>query len=81
MIPERDLTRGKPLGGSIRRLAQDPGKIEEMQRNAASLGNARAAADIVDECRWRCLAAGRVTGDRCIGDQCKEMQKRNLRRD
>jgi UDP-N-acetylglucosamine--N-acetylmuramyl-(pentapeptide) pyrophosphoryl-undecaprenol N-acetylglucosamine transferase len=49
MIPERDLT-GEALAGVIRRLAQDPVKIEEMQRNAASLGNARAAADIVDEC-------------------------------
>jgi UDP-N-acetylglucosamine--N-acetylmuramyl-(pentapeptide) pyrophosphoryl-undecaprenol N-acetylglucosamine transferase len=49
MIPERALT-GESLSGVIRRLAQDPGKIEEMQRNAASLGNARAAADIVDEC-------------------------------
>jgi UDP-N-acetylglucosamine--N-acetylmuramyl-(pentapeptide) pyrophosphoryl-undecaprenol N-acetylglucosamine transferase len=49
MIPERDLT-GESLSGVIRRLAQDPGKIEEMERNAASLGNARAAADIVDEC-------------------------------
>jgi UDP-N-acetylglucosamine--N-acetylmuramyl-(pentapeptide) pyrophosphoryl-undecaprenol N-acetylglucosamine transferase len=49
MIPERALT-GESLSGVIRRLAQDPVKIEEMQRNAASLGNARAAADIVDEC-------------------------------
>lgn len=49
MIPERALT-GESLSGIIRRLAQDPGKIEEMERNAASLGNARAAADIVDEC-------------------------------
>jgi len=49
MIPERDLT-GESLSGVIRRLAQDPGKIGEMQHNAASLGNARAAADIVDEC-------------------------------
>jgi UDP-N-acetylglucosamine--N-acetylmuramyl-(pentapeptide) pyrophosphoryl-undecaprenol N-acetylglucosamine transferase len=49
MIPERDLT-GESLSGLIRQLAQDPGKIEEMQHNAASLGNARAAADIVDEC-------------------------------
>jgi UDP-N-acetylglucosamine--N-acetylmuramyl-(pentapeptide) pyrophosphoryl-undecaprenol N-acetylglucosamine transferase len=49
MIPERDLT-GESLSGLIRQLAQDPGKIEEMERNAASLGNARAAADIVDEC-------------------------------
>jgi UDP-N-acetylglucosamine--N-acetylmuramyl-(pentapeptide) pyrophosphoryl-undecaprenol N-acetylglucosamine transferase len=49
MIPERDLT-GESLSGIIRRLAQDPGKIEEMGRMAASLGNARAAADIVDEC-------------------------------
>ena len=49
MIPERDLT-GESLSGVIRRLAQDPGKIEEMERKAAGLGNARAAADIVDEC-------------------------------
>jgi len=48
MIPERALT-GESLSGVIRRLAQDPGKIGEMQHNAASLGNARAAADIVDE--------------------------------
>jgi UDP-N-acetylglucosamine--N-acetylmuramyl-(pentapeptide) pyrophosphoryl-undecaprenol N-acetylglucosamine transferase len=49
MIPERDLT-GETLAGVIRRLAQDQGKIAEMEKNAASLGNARAAADIVDEC-------------------------------
>ena len=49
MIPERDLT-GESLSGIIRRLAGEPGKIEEMERNAAGLGNARAAADIVDEC-------------------------------
>jgi len=49
MIPERDLT-GENLSGIIRRLAKEPGRIEEMERNAASLGNARAAADIVDEC-------------------------------
>jgi UDP-N-acetylglucosamine:LPS N-acetylglucosamine transferase len=49
MIPERDLT-GESLSGLIRQLAQDPVKIEEMQHNAASLGNARAAEDIVDEC-------------------------------
>jgi UDP-N-acetylglucosamine--N-acetylmuramyl-(pentapeptide) pyrophosphoryl-undecaprenol N-acetylglucosamine transferase len=49
MIPEMSLT-GESLSGVIRRLAQDPVKIEEMQRSAASLGNARAAADIVDEC-------------------------------
>jgi UDP-N-acetylglucosamine--N-acetylmuramyl-(pentapeptide) pyrophosphoryl-undecaprenol N-acetylglucosamine transferase len=49
MIPERDLS-GESLSGIIRRLAGQPGKIEEMERNAASLGNARAAADIVDEC-------------------------------
>jgi UDP-N-acetylglucosamine--N-acetylmuramyl-(pentapeptide) pyrophosphoryl-undecaprenol N-acetylglucosamine transferase len=49
MIPERDLT-GENLAGVIRRLAQDQGKIAEMEKNAASLGNARAAADIVDEC-------------------------------
>jgi UDP-N-acetylglucosamine--N-acetylmuramyl-(pentapeptide) pyrophosphoryl-undecaprenol N-acetylglucosamine transferase len=49
MIPERDLT-GERLSGIIRRLAGEPGKIEEMERNAAGLGNARAAADIVDEC-------------------------------
>ena len=51
MIPERALT-GESLSGVIRRLAQDPGKIGEMQHNAASLGNARAAADIVDELLW-----------------------------
>jgi UDP-N-acetylglucosamine--N-acetylmuramyl-(pentapeptide) pyrophosphoryl-undecaprenol N-acetylglucosamine transferase len=49
MIPERDLS-GENLAGVIRRLAQDQGKIAEMETNAASLGNARAAADIVDEC-------------------------------
>ncbi len=49
MIPERDLS-GESLSGIIRRLAEEPGRIEEMERNAASLGNARAAADIVDEC-------------------------------
>ena len=31
MIPERDLT-GESLSGVIRRLAQDPGKIEEMDK-------------------------------------------------
>jgi len=58
MIPERDLT-GESLSGVIRRLAQDPGMIEEMERNAASLGNARAAADIVDECIALAQGTGR----------------------
>jgi UDP-N-acetylglucosamine--N-acetylmuramyl-(pentapeptide) pyrophosphoryl-undecaprenol N-acetylglucosamine transferase len=58
MIPEKDLT-GESLSGIIRRLAQDPGKIEEMERMAASLGNARAAADIVDECIALAQVAGR----------------------
>ncbi len=48
MIPERDLT-GESLSGVIRRLAEDTGRIDEMERKSASLGNARAAADIVDE--------------------------------
>ena len=48
MIPERDLT-GESLSGVIRRLAAEPEKIESMGKNAAALGNARAAADIVDE--------------------------------
>ncbi len=58
MIPERDLT-GEKLAGVIRRLAQDPGKIVEMERNAASLGNARAAADIVNECIALAQGTGR----------------------
>jgi UDP-N-acetylglucosamine--N-acetylmuramyl-(pentapeptide) pyrophosphoryl-undecaprenol N-acetylglucosamine transferase len=49
MIPERDLS-GERLSGVIRRLAQNPAAVEEMGRRAAGLGNARAAADIVDEC-------------------------------
>jgi UDP-N-acetylglucosamine--N-acetylmuramyl-(pentapeptide) pyrophosphoryl-undecaprenol N-acetylglucosamine transferase len=49
MIPERDLS-GERLSGVIRRLAQSPAVIEEMGRKAGELGNARAAADIVDEC-------------------------------
>jgi UDP-N-acetylglucosamine--N-acetylmuramyl-(pentapeptide) pyrophosphoryl-undecaprenol N-acetylglucosamine transferase len=49
MIPERDLS-GERLSGVIRRLARNPALIEEMGRKAGELGNARAAADIVDEC-------------------------------
>jgi len=49
MIPERDLS-GERLSGIIRRLAGNPAALEEMGRRAAELGNARAAADIVDEC-------------------------------
>jgi UDP-N-acetylglucosamine--N-acetylmuramyl-(pentapeptide) pyrophosphoryl-undecaprenol N-acetylglucosamine transferase len=49
MIPERDLS-GQSLSGVIRRLAGDPAALEEMGRRAGELGNARAAADIVNEC-------------------------------
>jgi UDP-N-acetylglucosamine--N-acetylmuramyl-(pentapeptide) pyrophosphoryl-undecaprenol N-acetylglucosamine transferase len=48
MIPEKGLT-GESLSGVIRRILEDTGRIDEMERKAASLGNARAAADIVDE--------------------------------
>jgi UDP-N-acetylglucosamine--N-acetylmuramyl-(pentapeptide) pyrophosphoryl-undecaprenol N-acetylglucosamine transferase len=58
MIPERDLS-GESLSGIIRRLVETPGRIGEMERNAASLGNARAAADIVDECIALAQTAGR----------------------
>jgi len=49
MIPERELS-GESLSGVIRRLAGNPAVIEDMGRKAGELGNARAAADIVDEC-------------------------------
>lgn len=49
MIPEKDLS-GERLSGVIRRLAGNPAVIEEMGRRAGEIGNARAAADIVDEC-------------------------------
>jgi len=58
MIPERDLS-GESLSGIIRRLVETPGRIGEMERNAASLGNARAAADIVDECQALVQSTGR----------------------
>ena len=58
MIPERELS-GEHLSGVIRRLAQSPAVIEEMERKAAELGNVRAAADIVDECIELVKRAGR----------------------
>jgi len=49
LIPESNLS-GESLSGVIRRLAGNPAVIEDMGRKAGELGNARAAADIVDEC-------------------------------
>lgn len=49
LILESNLS-GESLSGVIRRLAGNPAVIEDMGRKAGELGNARAAADIVDEC-------------------------------
>jgi UDP-N-acetylglucosamine--N-acetylmuramyl-(pentapeptide) pyrophosphoryl-undecaprenol N-acetylglucosamine transferase len=49
MIPEKELT-GDSLSGIIRRLVEDRHRLEEMEKKSSALGNARAAADIVDEC-------------------------------
>jgi UDP-N-acetylglucosamine--N-acetylmuramyl-(pentapeptide) pyrophosphoryl-undecaprenol N-acetylglucosamine transferase len=62
MIPERDL-KGESLSATIRRLAGDGRRIEEMEKNSAALGNARAAADIVDEC-IALASRGSRSGDR-----------------
>jgi UDP-N-acetylglucosamine--N-acetylmuramyl-(pentapeptide) pyrophosphoryl-undecaprenol N-acetylglucosamine transferase len=58
MIPERELS-GERLSGVIRRLAGNPAAVEDMERKAGELGNARAAADIVDECVALVQGAGR----------------------
>lgn len=49
MILEDGLD-GAVLAGIIRRLAGDPGAIRRMEEESGKLGNAAAAARIVDEC-------------------------------
>jgi len=49
MIAERDLDGGK-LAHIIRRLSADPARLKAMEEKSRSLGNPRAAADIVDAC-------------------------------
>ncbi|MBE9547640.1 MAG: undecaprenyldiphospho-muramoylpentapeptide beta-N-acetylglucosaminyltransferase [Proteobacteria bacterium] len=49
MIPERDLS-GELLAEVIRRFYRNTSAIGKMEEKSASLGNIRAAADIVDEC-------------------------------
>ena len=49
MIPEKEL-EGKRLAEVIWRFYRQPEMIREMEIKSASLGNVRAAADIVDAC-------------------------------
>jgi len=49
MIREKDIS-GKALAETIERFYHHPGLIREMEARSASLGNVRAAADIVDSC-------------------------------
>jgi len=49
MVREKDLS-GKMLAETIERFYQHPEMIKEMEARSASLGNVRAAADIVDAC-------------------------------
>lgn len=47
MVAEKDLT-GALLAERIRRFVADPGRLRAMEEKSRSLGNPRAAADIVD---------------------------------
>jgi len=49
MIPEKDIN-GKTLAETIEKFYRHPELIREMEARSASLGNVRAAADIVDAC-------------------------------
>ncbi len=49
MIVEEELS-GKALFEMIEKLHRNPGIIEEMETMSKSLGNRKAASDIVDEC-------------------------------
>ncbi len=49
MIAEKGLDGGK-LAHVIRRLSADPARLKAMEEKSRSLGNPRAAADIVDAC-------------------------------
>jgi len=60
MIPENDLS-GRRLAEAIGRLYRDPAAIRKMEAASASLGNRRAAADIVDACLD---LVGRRAGDK-----------------
>ncbi len=48
-IPEKDIS-GKILAETIEKFYRHPELIREMEARSASLGNVRAAADIVDAC-------------------------------
>ncbi len=47
MVPEKELT-GSLLAERIRRFVEEPGLLRAMEEKSRSLGNPRAAADIVD---------------------------------
>lgn len=49
MIAEKDLD-GAKLAGVIGKLSADPARLKAMEEKSRSLGNPRAAADIVDAC-------------------------------
>jgi len=49
MIPEKKLT-GKGLAEAIKRFYRHPETLREMEARSVSMGNIRAAADIVDSC-------------------------------
>ena len=49
MIREKDIS-GKTLAETIERFYRHPESIMEMEARSASLGNVRAAAEIVDSC-------------------------------
>ena len=48
-IPEKDIS-GKILAETIEKFYRHPELIREMEARSASLGNVKAAADIVDTC-------------------------------
>jgi UDP-N-acetylglucosamine--N-acetylmuramyl-(pentapeptide) pyrophosphoryl-undecaprenol N-acetylglucosamine transferase len=49
MIPEKDMD-GTKLAEVIKRLSTDPGRLRRMEEKSRSLGNPRAASDIVEAC-------------------------------
>ena len=49
MIPEKEIS-GKMLAETIEKFFLHPDLIRDMEARSASLGNVRAAADIVDAC-------------------------------
>jgi UDP-N-acetylglucosamine--N-acetylmuramyl-(pentapeptide) pyrophosphoryl-undecaprenol N-acetylglucosamine transferase len=64
IIPERELS-GRRLAEAIERIYHDPVALRRMELAAASLGNRRAASDIVDACLDLVKDRRRVRSTKC----------------